>query len=124
MTGQSSAQEQVPGGHVARGQLLELTHKESSLLVVVPASSQDLGAELLLQMDLSTLDISAWLRAGSTASNATDIMTQDLDPKPMPSMSWEGLPPQSSTPWPTAKQAGPGTLFHTLLPWMFQNHSF
>lgn len=76
--------------------MLELAHKNSSLLVLVPASSQDLRAKLHLQLDLSALDILGKfgsrehrMHALGESSDTMAIESQDLESELMPSTSWE-----------------------------------
>lgn len=69
MTGQLGAHEQVKGGHRASDQLLESTYEASTPLVLVPGSSQDVGAKLHLQLDLSIFDIFSGMAKSREHSN-------------------------------------------------------
>lgn len=46
-----------PQGHEAQGLLLEAVSEDYGLLVLVPGTSQDLGVEVHLQLDLRYFDI-------------------------------------------------------------------
>lgn len=74
-------------------------------LVLVPRASQDLGAELHVQLDPSSLDI--WgIRPGTQAHV----------------LHLTGALPVLLIPWTTARSMAPGTPFLPHLPWMFYSH--
>lgn len=102
---QTDVCELAPRDHWSRPQLLRLTHKELVPLELVLASSQDVGAEVLLHLDQSTLDLALGMaesRGHGThevweSSENTETGTQFLEPEPVPSISRELPSPWSST---------------------------
>ncbi|KYO47089.1 hypothetical protein Y1Q_0014003 [Alligator mississippiensis] len=97
---QPGAQKQVPGGDRPQSLLVAVAPKDSSLMVLVTSSLQDLGAEVFLQLDLSSLDTFSGIVKSMTygvkeqgkTSNVMDIKTQDQDPRHVPSTLHESQP--------------------------------
>ncbi|KYO27725.1 hypothetical protein Y1Q_0005279 [Alligator mississippiensis] len=94
---QLGTQEQVPGSHRAQGLLMVAALEYSSMMVLFPGSSQDLGAELQLQLDLSSLNIflgivksmEHGMQEQVESSDTMEVKVQKLEPETMPSTSWE-----------------------------------
>lgn len=57
MTRQPNAQEGIPRGHRKKAQMMMLALEETSVLLLVPASSQDMRVESQLQLDICSQDI-------------------------------------------------------------------
>lgn len=92
--------------------------------MLVPASSQDVGAEVHLHLDLSALDLPSSVaksREHGTeevweSMDNTEIGTQFLEPEPVLSTSREFPPPQSLIPQTMVQHMDPGTPLPVLLP--------
>lgn len=65
---QPDAQAQVPRSRRAQGLLLVAIPEDSGLLVLVPGTLQDLGAEKYLHLDLTSLEIFSGLVEHATHS--------------------------------------------------------
>ncbi|KYO35480.1 hypothetical protein Y1Q_0008047 [Alligator mississippiensis] len=80
-------QDQIPKDPRIRGQFMVIDFEESVPLVLVPVSSQNVGAELHLQLDQSSLDIFSDIvksreygtQEQGGSSNSTEIETLDLE---------------------------------------------
>ncbi|XP_006036498.1 zinc finger and SCAN domain-containing protein 29-like [Alligator sinensis] len=118
---ETDGQEGVLRGSSGRTQLLVPAPKETSTLLLVPTSSQSMGAEVQLKLEICSQDIFLPLsktterttQEGEASSDDTDIKMQDLDSPEVPSTSQEPTPNLTSTQQTVAKHTAPSTVFLT-----------